>query len=247
MNWYSFVLTTRTCCEVERTRHCAAVTFAALHNYLLALQYRHAAFFCLLFSFFFFFKSLSFLLLHPTVFGLRPSSKIAALFRGFDTGARIVTVLFNNGVARFKKMLGLRVIPKPKAIMRSFSDMRRSDGQFGSDVLDIAEGTAATNNLLEGVRKTIFSFDFHTVKTKDIMNSLFYSFVISPLSSMWHLVRAIATDSLRGHGNAASKQYNSIDQDISQLEAPECEVSIDSKIATVSRMRVSYRCFAPLS
>jgi len=45
----------------------------------------------------------------------------------------------------------------------------------------------------------------------------------------------------------STTQYGSINQDIQLLEAPDFEVSIRRKLATIQRMRVSYKCLAPVS
>lgn len=39
--------------------------------------------------------------------------------------------------------------------------------------------------------------------------------------------------------------YHSLDMDLTLLESPESEVSLDRKIETIRRMRQSYQCFAP--
>ena len=45
----------------------------------------------------------------------------------------------------------------------------------------------------------------------------------------------------------ATTQYRSISEDLKLLEAPEFEVSLRRKMATVQRMRVSYKCLAPVT
>lgn len=44
---------------------------------------------------------------------------------------------------------------------------------------------------------------------------------------------------------SATTQYSSLCRDIALLEAPEFEVSLERKITTATRMRVSYNCFVP--
>jgi len=45
----------------------------------------------------------------------------------------------------------------------------------------------------------------------------------------------------------STTQYGSINQDIQLLEAPDFEVSIRRKLVTIHRMRISYKCLAPVS
>jgi len=69
--------------------------------------------------------------------------------------------------------------------------------------------------------------------------STFYATLRSLLRTLYTM--AFGSNELLTH----TTMYNSLHRDISLLESPDFEVSLQRKINTASRMRVSYHCLLP--